>query len=450
MDAGENKSKRETGREMACEGLVRSQFGRRPSRAGDEALKKLRMSERRSADSGRIWSSTIFKAAAVAAAAVVLVIIIIYASAVPENTSRPAAPEDMAHKPQKRREIRVVEETQEPSVPEEKIPDIARKARPQDTQEKSEEFASVSDFTGKVRVKRGGVEEALREGVLFSIIPGDTVITEEAGQARLDLGSGDTVYLNSNARMSIAGGEEDGILLSVSSGEIYLEKDSEEGSVAVETGFGRVHTHKGRFGLERFDDKCLLSVVSGEVECLGRDENFHGKYDGSTRAWLHRGKGCGEGAKFDPEDMKWMAKMRSRRPHRRPGYGRHDGPPPPGMGPYRRGPRPPGPPDGKPPRRGRRMPDPEMFVEVCRRMVDDFAELDANGDGKLTPDEADGGERFLIFKLIEGFDENGDGGLSLEECKSMLEKMRSFADRYGPSGEERRGPSAPPDEKRDE
>jgi len=72
-----------------------------------------------------------------------------------------------------------------------------------------------------------------------------------------------------------------------------------------------------------------------------------------------------------------------------------------------------------------------------KKLVEGFDKLDANGDGKLSPEEISVPDKEMGAKLLEQFDTDGDGGLSLDECKAILEKTK---ERKGSPGSGRRGP----------
>jgi hypothetical protein len=470
----EKKLLRAEGRAQACEGIMRSQFGQRPSTAGSRALRKLR-----SSDKGvirRLWSHYLaFRIAAAAVAATVLVIVLLYAltgSVEPEKPISPDIqakqqdrPEEPGRLPGRKRGRNFVSPEKDgdfaakpkdlprekkPELPEpshaEEDPDIVKQPEepPAHEPEKATLLAQIGELSGEVKVKRKGTDEWLNTGVLFSILPGDSVKASSPGQARLDLEGGDCLYLNSDAEITVEEGTDE-VLFKLEKGEIYIEKNSVEGTVAVDTGFGHVHSHRGRFHLKRFGkDKYLLHVLEGEVECSEPGRNDSHKYRNRIQAWLHRGKRYEEGREFDSEDeFKWAMKMRRRhRQHERgkfQGPGRHGRPPFPGD-------RPPIPPGGEePPKRppgprpgeGKHGPGKGGPWRFFKKLVEDFDKLDANGDGKLSFEEVNFPDKEMWNRLVEESDTDRDGGLSLEECKTIHEKIK---ERKGPPGPGRHGP----------
>ena len=424
---GNKKLLRAEGRIQACEGILRSQFGRRGSTAGSRALRTLRMQEKVALRG--LW---LRYAGAAAAAAVVLVIILIYAFTGPDKPEQSSPSENQALKRVERQRGRNIprktvpagDAQQDKFVEKQKPSEETREKEPAPApeREKSIVLAQIGELSGDVKVKRKDTEEWLETGILFNILPGDTVKASSPGQARLDLEGGDSLYLNSDAEVMV-GKETDEVLFMLELGEIYIEKESTDGAVAVDTGYGRIRSRKGRFHLKRLNrDECLLHVIEGEVECLEKSGNHSHKYKDRMQARFRRGEHCEEGRKFDSEEgFKWAMRMRSRRrpPHRGKGRG-------PGM--HGRGPFPG---DG---RFGPGKGSPSRFF---RKLVEDFDEFDADGDGRLTPEEMKVPDKEMGRKLLEPFDTDADGGLSLEECKAILEKMK---DRKGPPGSGRHGP----------
>lgn len=80
--------------------------------------------------------------------------------------------------------------------------------------------------------------------------------------------------------------------------------------------------------------------------------------------------------------------------------------------------------------------DPDAFVER-------FMENDANGDGKLTPDEVP--ERAM--PMLRGGDVNGDGAIDREELAQIAENMGRRFGRGGPDGREGPDGRGGPDER---
>jgi hypothetical protein len=313
-------------------------------------------------------------------------------------------------------------------APREKEPHVARTPEPERGQTVPEEqapqkpvtLAQVGEIKGEVKVVRQGREEWLGPGVLFSILPGDTLATSSPGQVRLDLQDGDYICLNDDAEVTV-GKEAGEILFNLGKGEVYVEKGSAEGSVAVDTGFGRIRSRRGRFHLKKLDrSEFLLHVLDGEVECHERTKDYSGKYGKHTRAWFRRGEHLDKGTKFDSEDdFGWAAKMRPRRRGYEGGK-RH--------GPGKR---------GRPPFPG----GPGSMGRFFRMLVEEFDKLDADGDGKLTMEELKFPSRDGWNRFMEEFDTDGDGGLSPAECEAIQEKMKEYKGpgrrgRGGPRGED--------------
>jgi hypothetical protein len=298
-----------------------------------------------------------------------------------------------------------------PLIPQDTEPESPKVPERKEEPEKPVVLAQIGEITGEVKVKRRDSEEwlGLEPGVLFSILPGDTLTTDSLGLVRLDLDGGDCLYVNSDAEIAI-GEEEDELLIRMEKGEIYLEKETAEGAIAIDTGFGRVRCPRGCFGLKiSGKDECLLQVLSGKVECSESGKGYQREYGGQTCARLRRGRRYEEGTKLDSEDsIQWARKMRSKRWGQRPGW-RHR----------------PGRPGGTPrPGRGGPRPSKSSMGRFFKKLVEEFDELDANGDGKLSGEEVKFPIEDAWNRIIEKFDTDGDGALSLEECKAMQEKMK--------------------------
>jgi len=171
-------------------------------------------------------------------------------------------------------------------------------------------LAQIGLAEGEIKVKRENSENPVSAGVLFNILPGDTVSTNSMGKARIELANGSFIYVNSNTNFALSdsGGE---ILINVDKGEIYIEDESDEGSVVVSTGFGKVRARSGRFGLKMFGkSKCLMHVVSGEVECEDESKCPCGRYGELTRAWFKKGN-CQKGTRMRSlEPLSWALKLR--------------------------------------------------------------------------------------------------------------------------------------------
>jgi hypothetical protein len=268
--------------------------------------------------------------------------------------------------------------------------------------------------TGEVKVRRKGEEEWKDTAVLLNILPGDTVRTDSDGRTRLDMNEGDYVCLNNNAEVTV---EEDAdeFLFKLGRGEICVEKAAAEGTMAVETGFGRVRSRGGRFHMQKFsEDRYLVHVLDGEVECHDRGADRVEKYGSRTQAWFEKGKPCDRGTQFESDEaFAWADDMSRKRMARGPG--RHPGP-------------------------GRRGPSrPGSMGRFPWKILEEFDKLDANGDGKVSAEEAKFPDKEAWSKLIEELDTDRDGELSSQECEAMREKMM---ERKGP-GPGRRGRGGP-------
>ena len=425
MTAGdeERKQRRDEGRAMACEGIMRTHFGRRGSAAGSEALRRLRISQERPAVVRLFWPQSTGLKVALAAAAVLLAAVLLYALT---GSVEPGAPDAPDNRADGQDEPSGVEPgmARAPEMPQPVRRPLTRDRKKEQQVEKTPEaggpavLAQVGEVAGEVRVKRQGSEEWLTTGVLFCILPGDTITTDSMGGVRLDFEGGDFAYMNKDALVTVE--EETGeVLFRLDRGEIYLEKETAEGSMAVDTGFGKVYSRCGRFGLRMSGpDKCELDILEGEVECRGPDRDYGQKYTGRMRASFERGKEFGKGAALDSEDsFKWAMKMRSgKRSHR---YGKSRMP-----GRH-------GPPGDDGPRSGS-----GGMRGFFKKLIEQFDELDANGDGRLSIEESRLPEDFWN-RLVETFDADGDGELSAEECRAIPGKMK---ERRGPGGRDRGGP----------
>jgi hypothetical protein len=176
-------------------------------------------------------------------------------------------------------------------------------------------LARIGVTSGGVKVKRRDSEEWLEAGVLLSILPGDALQTNSLGRVRIDFDDGVYFCINNNSHVTLSE-EENEVVLKVEKGEVYCEKDTDEGSVAVDTGFGKVRCRKGAFDVKMFGkNKCLLHVISGEVECREAGKGHCGKHGGLTRAWFRRDKRCEKGTGMrSKEAIQWAAKLRPKRP----------------------------------------------------------------------------------------------------------------------------------------
>ena len=431
---------RSEGRERACEGIIRSRFGKRPTRAGTDALRKLRAS-----DQG-IWSrSRMLRVAALAACMVLIVLALAWALILstrePDRSDTADRGEERTvetpttdEKPKPRRKstrgrrpgsVQPVDRTPKPDEtpkPDQKEQPGAPKQAPESKPAERAVLASMGKLNGDVKVKHEGEKAWKAPDVLASIVSGDIVMTEAGGLARLDLEADDYVCLNSEAELTV-NRESDEFLFKLGKGEIYVEKASLDGSIAVDTGFGRVRSSGGRFSLQKCgEDKYLLNVLDGEVECHERGIDHRERYGERTQAYFERGKPCDRGMPIDTEKaFAWTEPMRPQRkshgPGRRPGGRGRQGPP-----------------------RSGGM----MFWKILEK----FEELDTDGDGRLTAEEANVTDREAWDRFMENADTDGDGELSSEECKALMEKMK---DRRGPGRRGRSGPRGegePPDEGR--
>ena len=75
----ELKALRIEGRAKACEGILRSHLGKRPSAAGTRALQELRSAERMPGPVRWFATSSLPLRCGIAAAAVILIVVLIYA-----------------------------------------------------------------------------------------------------------------------------------------------------------------------------------------------------------------------------------------------------------------------------------------------------------------------------------------------------------------------------------
>jgi ferric-dicitrate binding protein FerR (iron transport regulator) len=246
-------------------------------------------------------------------------------------------------------------------APESEGPEKAavKKPVPGPEKEKPAVIARVGSAVGEFKVKRKGGSDWLEGKALLSIMPGDTVETNALGKVRVDLDGGDYIYMNTNSRINFAAGDE-GILVSVGRGEVYCEKESTEGELTVQTGFGEVRSAQGRFDVKMFGaNQCLLQVLSGEVKCRESEKGHKGKHGELTRTWLRRGKRCDRGTRLrTKEGFRWAVKLQPERgdeagkqagkPGKQGKPGKHDPGVPPGAVPKPGDPRGPKPGDGVP------------------------------------------------------------------------------------------------------
>jgi ferric-dicitrate binding protein FerR (iron transport regulator) len=188
-------------------------------------------------------------------------------------------------------------------------PELEKHPEPAPQPEEIPVLATIGGVSGEVKVLRGG--KPLEAGVLLNILPGDEIQTNSLGLARIDLAGGDYIYVNNNSQ-AVLSKEESEIVLKIQKGEVYLEKESEEGSLAVDTGFGRIRARRGRFNLEMFGSrKCLLQVYSGEVECCEASKGVCGRYEKDTRAWFQGGRRCQKGTRLrSNEGIRWAMKLK--------------------------------------------------------------------------------------------------------------------------------------------
>ncbi len=423
---------RSEGRARACEGIIRSRFGKRPTSAGTHALRRLRASENGFGGLRRLWSrSPGVRAAAMVAAVALLVLALAWAlissSQVPDRnpiaeTNDGQEPDtnitdktpEPRQKPSGNRApgaVQVVDRGMKPNDAGEKEPEAPEQAPEPGPQEQAV-LASVGHVSGDVKVRHKDGEEWEDTKALLSILPGDTVKTDSAGKARLDLDEGDYVCLNADAEVTVEK-DSDEFLFKLGRGEIFVDKASVDGSMAVETGFGRVRSRGGRFNMQKCgEDKYLLHVLDGEVECHERGIDHTETYGSMTLAYFERGKPCDRGTEFGSDEaFAWAASMRPKQrprgPGRRPGPGRHG-----------------------PPRSG-------GTGKFLRMISEKFGEFDKNGDGKLSAEEARFPDRESWDKFIKNIDADGDGELSSAECKAVLDNMK---ERKGPGRRGRGGP----------
>ncbi len=274
----------------------------------------------------------------------------------------------------------------EQEKPEEELPDV---------------LACIGTASGDVKVKRVDGDDWETADVLFCLLPGDSIMTGPEGTARIDFENGDSAYVNGGAQMTVSEEEEE-VVLGLEKGEVYLEKESGQKALAVETGFGRARSRGGRFHMKMVSRRrYMLHVLDGEVECQERGTGARRKYGPHVQACMQQGEGFEKGEKFDSEDdFGWAHRMR--RGHGAPGPGRGPGPKGPGGPPMHPG-RGPGHPEGP------------------------------QGPGNM-PRE----------KLLRMFDTDGDGKLSEEERKAMQEAMKARRGEGAGEGE-RRPPRAKPE-----
>lgn len=229
----------------------------------------------------------------------------------PREGEEPELAQDVKKTPQ------VPQESPEPREPElakapEPSPESQEAKKPDEVvSEGPVVLATVGSLAGEVQVRRKDSEEWLTAGMLFNILPGDTLTTNSLGRTRLDLGTGDYVYVNNNAQVTVAR-EKDELVFVVEKGEVCVEKESAEGSMAVDTGFGRVRARRGRFNLRMSgSQKCLIHVLEGEVECCGHEGGSCGRYGRETRGWFQRGGKCRKGTRMrSREAFQWTEKLR--------------------------------------------------------------------------------------------------------------------------------------------
>ena len=209
--------------------------------------------------------------------------------------------------------------------PEHKEKDVVREAAPAPKSPQPMVIAKVGNVVGDFGVKRKGSKDWLEGEALLSIMPGDTIETNALGQVRIDFETGDYLYVNTNSCVDLADGENV-LLVRINKGEVYCEKDSSEGEMSVETGFGEVRTKEARFDVKMFgSSQCLIQVLSGEVNCRESEKKHCGKYSGLTRTWLRRGRRCDKGTKLrSKEGFRWAVKLQ---PKRENDAGKHAGKP---------------------------------------------------------------------------------------------------------------------------
>jgi ferric-dicitrate binding protein FerR (iron transport regulator) len=310
-----------------------------------------------------------------------------------EDMASRSGPETSGPLPETPAEREVVAEgTTEPEEEKSTIPSEA---------ENSEAIAWLGESTGEVKVRRAGSDDWQEAEVLFCLLPGDSIATGPEGTARIDFESGDYAYINSDAKMTLSQ-EEKETVLGLEKGEVYLEKESEKKAFAVDTGFGRASSRRGRFHMRRLSRReYLLHVIEGEVECVERGTNSRRRYGGRMRALMQQGEGFEKGTEFDSEDyFEWAHIMRRRRAV----YGSGKGPGPMGPG----GPMRPGPGPGRP------------------------------APGLHRPDGLPVPEDSLPEGIIRKFDRDGDGKLSEEERKALREAMKSRREEGKGKDKERR------------
>jgi ferric-dicitrate binding protein FerR (iron transport regulator) len=364
----------------------------------------------------KVWTSRRILAAASAAAAVIVVAVTLLLI----SGGTEVAPEDtgnQAVKPFEEKKIGDVEvasgdETQEPAAPGEEEALVENQPGPQEPRqapdEQPEVLACLGSASGDVKVRRAGSDQWEEVEVLFCLLPGDSIMTGPEGAARIDFENGDSAYVNAGAQMTVSEEKEE-VVLGLEKGEVYLEKESEQKAIAVETGFGRARSRRGRFHMRRLSRRrYMLHVLEGEVECHERGTGSRKKYGPRMQAWMQQGEGFGKGEKFDSEDaFGWARKMRRRRAGQGPGPGRGPGPKGPG-GPMRPG-RGPGRPGGSP----------------------------RPGRGPGHPERPQVPEEMLPERLIQKFDTDGDGKLSEEERRAAREAMKALRDKGKGGNEER-------------
>jgi len=307
--------------------------------------------------------------------------------------------EEVVETPVKEEKVTVPEKEKERKVAE--LPERKKEKteRPSPKESKtSVSLARVGEMKGRVRLRSGGEERLLGSGAVFSVAPGDVLITEDTGQVRLDLEGGGYLYINRGAEVEFLE-EEDEVVLKLIRGEMFFERE-ENGDAplfAVDTGFGRVRSRKARFALRKADkDSFFIQVFKGEAEFIGREKKRKRKLRGAFHLMRDRCEAVISSSIGGPP---WASGLRPRRP-----------------------------------------PHP-LPLKILER-------FDADGDGKLSLDELKAmvEERMeeqrkrrpegmkppagrmppppSPERILERFDADGDGALSLEELKVMMKEMR--------------------------